>query len=177
MAEYASTCAPTFVPTNPSRVRVALGTDSLLQNKIAERRARSTNEPMAISRIKKCPSVLVVKRPRKEPVYVLLGFHKPTVLYDDDGVRTKTYRPTNSPGSFHLARSAFVYDRLPGIVPVACTCNDFIMRATSTRGLPRGSLHLPPSVNDRDQVGESGAMGAVLGCKHMMAANLWLRKD
>lgn len=174
MSEISSSCAPTVAVAHRNvRTRVALGSENNLARKIDERAIKAKTQPMKITRLRACPSVGSVARPNKPPVYVLFGVHSPTVLYDDDGVRSQSYRPANCPVAFYLARSAMVYENLPGTIPVACSCGDFVMRSTSTRNQRR--VDVPRSVNDRNAHGDAAIMGAVLGCKHMMAAAAWIR--
>ena len=171
--EVSSTCVQTFKRDAATRTRVALGKNVHLVQKVDERVSRAKHEQMKIVRLKASKCVVVVRRPRKQNVYVLLGVHAPTVLYDDDGVRSNLFRPHGSPVAFHLARSAMIYEALPGTVPVACSCADFVMRATSTRN--QSSSKTPRSVNDRGVYGDAAIMGAVMGCKHMIAASSWIR--
>lgn len=178
-------CVPRTVDDHfGSRTRVARGVSEKLIEKINERVARAAAERMRFTRRRDCPCIVSVSRVEKGTVrvhQVLLGMHRSVVFYDDDLRRTGVFEPRNLDGTpsgaaFHLARDAPVYEKLPGIVAVACNCSDFTRRCTSTVGQP--SPGAPgPSVNDARAGGGVAVMGAILGCKHMLAVEYAIEHD
>ena len=139
-----------------------------------ERVVRANTQKMTFASLKGVPCVLRVQHRVKTKLHthhVLVGLHRGIVLFDDDCDRARVkFRPKGTNVSFWVTRGASVYENLPGFVPVACTCIDWLVRGTSSVGNKKALL----SVNDSGLPGKAGSMGAVRGCKHMIAANQYL---
>lgn len=154
---------------------VAQGASAELQTKIKDRIDRTQSQKLLVSSVPRCPSVLRVTHQSDGTYhkhYVLTGLHRGTTFFDDDAERTSAaYQPVNSPASFWIVRGTALYDQLPGLIPVACTCKDYKTRCTSTATGSAGGMK---SVNDSRLVGSASVMGAIEGCKHMMAANEYM---
>ena len=139
-----------------------------------ERVERSKTENMTVKKVSGVHCVLKVQhvvKGRLHTHHVLVGLHRGIVLLDDDCDRARVkFKPKNCNISFFVAKGFAVYENLPGFVPIACTCKDYATRGTSSVNSKRGIK----SVNHSNLPGKAGIMGAVLGCKHMAAANQYL---
>ena len=144
---------------------------SRVEAKSRERLARARTENMRVSAVAGTPSVLRVAHPgpggRRHVSHVLVGLHRGVTFFDDDGERTPVYTPPGTRLRFRLARGAALFEGLPGLIPIACTCPDFVVRGTTSTTATGGVRSVNRSPNTR---GDAAVMGAVLGCKHMLAA-------
>ena len=157
-----------------NRHKVAMHASELLQRKFSDRVERASTEGMRVTP-QACPSVLKVahtSRGKRSVNHVLMGLHRGMTFFDDDHLRGKGgYRPRGGGVGFVLTKGTALYEGLPGLVPVACTCPDYVRRCTTGGGGV-------PSVNvEEGRSDEYTAMGAVLGCKHMIRVQEWLERD
>lgn len=96
-------------------------------------------------------TAVVVDRRTAHTAVVALGVSRPTVLDSIDAADVRTLVVDGT--KFRVHRGSAVYTGLPGITPIACTCKDW-----SYRGTRRENVN------------------AALGCKHMIATELFLFK-
>ena len=143
---------------------------SRVEAKARERLGRARTEKMRVAPVPGAPAVLRVTHAaggRRHVAHVLVGLHRGVTFFDDDGERTPVYTPPGTGLRFRLARGAALFEGLPGLIPIACTCPDFVVRGTTSAPASGGvrSVNRAPGVR-----GDAAVMGAVLGCKHMLAA-------
>lgn len=156
-----------------ARRQVAQGATAAMLGKYSDRSRRAADERMAVSAVPGAPNVLRVARVEGGDVHVshvLVGLHRGVTFYDDDLERTSVYTPANTALKFRLAQGAALFEGMPGIIPIACTCTDFLARGTSSASRTAGIR----SVNRSGLRGNAAIMGAVQGCKHMLAAEAHL---
>ena len=163
-------------------------THAWLHAKHAERDTKARHE-CRVTTVAGSPSVrhvrpLAASQRRRAPEghYVLLGIARAAFVHDADAVRvrTRTVVVAGDAVEFPLQRGALWreddgLDPGANVLPIACSCPDWKHRGTDSRVPGQEGLRSSPAAHRNTfRRPEDLVMGAVRGCKHMVAAERWM---
>lgn len=101
---------------------------------------------------------------------VLIGVYRKPFLYDSDARRERITRVVGGVETvFKVQIGTFANGRWL-LTPVACSCKDWLYRGTDSAGPVEPSLrNASVTRRERFKLDENAVMGALRGCKHMIA--------
>tara|TARA_B100000768_G_scaffold172435_1_gene180685 strand:+ start:2253 stop:2780 length:528 start_codon:yes stop_codon:yes gene_type:complete len=134
---------------------------------LGRRRADPEHDPVDVRRV----VTVGGKRGTKRYMHsVLIGVYRKPFLYDSDARREHITRVVGGVKTVFPVQIGTFANGSWLLTPVACSCKDWLYRGTDSAGPVEPSLR-NASITHRERIklDENTVMGALRGCKHMIA--------